>query len=366
MRILALVTEAFGGHGGIALYNRDLLTALCAYPPCSEVVAIPRLMSRAPEPLPAKLRYVIKGIGGKGIYTTTVLRMIRNGPFDLIVCGHLNLLPLASLLGFWLRAPTLLEIYGIDAWYPGALRFPNALVNRIDAFVSISEVTKERFLTWARPNRAQRFVLPNAIHAHLYTPAPKNPGLLERYGLKGKRVLMTLGRLSADERYKGVDEILELLPALARQFPNIAYLIVGDGDDRPRLEAKAGDLNIGDRVVFTGYVLENEKADHYRLADVFAMPSRGEGFGFVFLEAMACGIPVIAGALDGGREALRGGELGLLVDPAKPNEVAEAIVTALDRPKGIPVGLNYFSYENFSKRVHAMVDEIMNRSGPET
>ena len=89
------------------------------------------------------------------------------------------------------------------------------------------------------------------------------------------------------------------------------------------------------------------------------MPSRGEGFGFVFLEAVACGVPVIASCLDGGREAVRKGELGRLVDPTNPAEIRFAILDALAaRGKRIPEGLAYFSYANFERRTHAIIDEL--------
>jgi phosphatidyl-myo-inositol dimannoside synthase len=96
---------------------------------------------------------------------------------------------------------------------------------------------------------------------------------------------MTLGRLSKHEKYKGVDGILELMPALLKDIPNIAYLIVGDGTDRKRLEEKARSLGVHGHVVFAGYIPESEKAEHYRLADAYVMPGRGEGFGIVYLEA---------------------------------------------------------------------------------
>ncbi len=101
-----------------------------------------------------------------------------------------------------------------------------------------------------------------------------------------------------------------MLPSLAERIPGIAYLIVGDGDDRARLEAKAACLGVADRVVLAGFIPETAKADHYRLADAYVMPGWGEGFGIVYLEAMACGLPVLGSKLDGSREALREGDLG--------------------------------------------------------
>ena len=138
------------------------------------------------------------------------------------------------------------------------------------------------------------------------------------------------------------------------------HLVVGDGDDRPRLEAKVRSLGMGDRVVFTGYIPEGEKADHYRLADAYVMPGRGEGFGFVFLEAMACGIPVVGSTLDGSREALRQGALGILVDPHRPGDIQAGILAALKRPRGVvPEGLEYFSFENFEQRCHQILQHVI-------
>jgi glycosyltransferase involved in cell wall biosynthesis len=90
------------------------------------------------------------------------------------------------------------------------------------------------------------------------------------------------------------------------------------------------------------------------------MPSRGEGFGFVFLEAMASGIPVVASSIDGGREAVLDGALGILVDPGNREDLKRGILEALARPKGIPTGLDYFFFEKFEQRCHRFVRTILN------
>jgi len=361
MKALFLAMDAFGGVGGIALYNRDFLRALCAVPGVSEVVAVPRRMPLAPEALPPRLTYLTGALSGRGGYIRAVMGSLRKKPgFDLIACGHIKLLPMAFVAKWLTGVPLVLLIYGIDAWTPRYSKSTRYFLSRIDAVISISEITKQKFREWSHYAPEKIFILPNAIDQSSYGVGPKSAKLLERYGLGGKTVLMTLARLSAEEQYKGFDEILELLPALARQIPQVAYLIVGDGDDRPRLAARARSLGVGERVIFTGFIPEAQKADHYRLADVFVMPGRGEGFGFVFLEALACGIPAVGSRLDGSREALRQGALGILVDPRRPEDIRAGILKALKQPRGvIPAGLDYFSFENFEKRCHQIVQQVV-------
>ncbi len=361
MRILALVSDAFGGHGGRAKFNRDFLGALCAYPGVAEVVAVTRRQPLSLEPLPAKLTYVTNGINSKFKYLMTVLRRLATtGKYDLICCGHLNLLPLAYLAKLALGVPMLVIMHGTDAWQPTASRLSNLLIPQAEAFISVSEITKTRFLQWAKIDGEKVFILPNAVELQGYGVGPKDPALLQRYGLTGKTVLLTVSRLWPTDNYKGIDEVMELLPALAEEIPEIAYLIVGEGDDRPRLEAKARSLGVADRVVMAGFIEERDKAAHYRLAEAYVMPGWGEGFGIVYLEAMACGIPVLGSKLDGSREALRDGELGILVDPHDREDLRRGLLAVLQRPRGvIPPGLSYFSLENFNRRCQDIMEQIL-------
>jgi phosphatidyl-myo-inositol dimannoside synthase len=360
MRVLFLAMDAFGGLGGIAQYNRDFLRALGAAPQVSQVVAVPRRMPLAPETLPPKLTYLTGGASGRLAYIRAIISLLsQDSRFDLVCCAHIKLLSMAFLAKLIIGAPLVLMIYGVDAWTPRYCRLTKHLLPKIDAVISISDITKRKFMEWSRFNGKKIFILPNAVTQRHYGVGVKSPELLERYGLNGKTVLMTLGRLAPEEKYKGFDEIIEVLPALLPPIPDIVYLIVGDGDDRWRLEAKAQSLGVGDRVIFTGFIPEAEKADHYRLADAFVMPGRGEGFGFVFLEALACGIPVVGSRLDGSREALRDGALGILVDPRRPEEIQAGIREALQRPRGvIPAGLDYFSFENFTARCRQILQQI--------
>lgn len=347
MRILHIGTDSFGGYGGIALYNRELIAAMASHAEVDEVVVVPRIIVGERELLPAKVTFIAEAARGRLAF----LRALRHAgsAFDLVICAHVNLLPVARLV----TKHPLLMLYGIEAWKTLRDPWSNRLLRGVRGVISISDITRQRFAGWSH-YEGPSLLLPNSIRPEWYGIRPRNGELAARYHLEGKRVLMTLGRVVAAERYKGFDEVLEVLPDLDA---DVSYVIAGGGNDIPRLQRKAVALGVTDRVVFTGLFPEPEKADLYNLADVYVMPSRGEGFGFVFLEALACGAPVIASRLDGGREAVREGALGQLVDPTNPAEIRLAIVDALAAgEKRIPEGLAWFSYENFERRTHAVID----------
>ena len=365
MKILVLCTSAFGGRGGIAKFNRDLSRALTAEPLTAEITVRPWV---APvEPIgdnPQRIEYRAESAGSKLRYIQGALRskLSTSGPsFDGIICGHIDLLPVAVLVSWIQGAPLLLVLHGIDAWTPHSSALVRWSLPVVDHFVTVSQYTKERFLEWAPLQAEQGHVVPNCIDLDSYGPGPKREELLTRYGLHGRTVLLTLSRLSAGEQYKGHDEVLEVMPALAEEVPNLSYLICGDGDDRARLKAKAKRLGVEDRTVFAGYVPEEEKVDHYRLADAFVMPGRGEGFGIAYLEALACGVPVVASSADASQEAVLDGELGTVVDPSALGDIKSGILTALNESPGVPDRLRYFSVDRFRERWHRVVDDCFRK-----
>lgn len=354
MRVLVLCTDAFGGYGGIAQYNRDLAEAIARHPDVTEVVMLPRLVPAPMERLPEKIRFVEQAAKGLASYGMEVAKLLpKRHEFDLIICAHVNLLPFARLLS----ARPVLVVYGIEAWKPprrGVGRF----VRGAGAVWSISEITLRRLRRWSGYHGPSS-LLPNAIHLERYAVGPRDPELARRLGVEGKRVLLTFGRIVPAERYKGFDEVLEVLPQLVDTMPDLAYVIAGDGSDVGRLRAKAAALGVSDHVVFTGMVREEEKAALYRLADVYVMPSRGEGFGFVILEALASGVPVIASKIDGSFEAVREGMLGRVVNPSNPAEILAAIVDVLQTsPREVPPGLAHFAFDNFVSRVHSAMEGL--------
>ena len=360
-RALMLVTDAYGGAGGIAKFNRDVVESIAAMPECAEIVVIPRLVFTPIGAVPRRVRFLSAAAGGKLRFVGSVLAEVVCGRFQLVIAGHINLAPLGALLAFSNAAASMLIIHGIDAW----TRHRNAVVNwslaTFTFIVGVSKLTLSRFSSWTGVDSSRLKLLPNCVDLRQYGVGPKPGDLAELHGLANRTVMMTLGRLASGERYKGFDEIIEALPALAVSIPDIAYLICGDGQDRGRLEAKAGSLGVRDRVVFSGFVPEGKKADYYRLADAYVMPSQGEGFGIVLLEALACGIPVMGSRIDGSGEALLNGALGYLADPADPKDVERGILATLRRGRGdVPEALGYhYSRGVFAERAGAIVREAL-------
>jgi phosphatidyl-myo-inositol dimannoside synthase len=155
-----------------------------------------------------------------------------------------------------------------------------------------------------------------------------------RHGLTGRFVVLTVGRLV--ER-KGQDTVLRALPSVAREVPNVVYLVVGSGPYEERLRSLARELAVEDRVIFCGRVPESELAAYYHVCDAFAMISRElpddtEGFGIVFMEAAACGKPALGGRSGGVPDAIVDGKTGLLVEPTAVDQVAAAIVRLAQDP----------------------------------
>jgi glycosyltransferase involved in cell wall biosynthesis len=367
-RIVALVTDAFGGRGGIAAYNRNLLQAACRHPAVQEVVALPRSIVYELEPMPANLRFEAGAAGGKLRYAAAVAALGgRLARADLVLCGHLHLLPFAHALGMRFRCPVLPVVYGFEAWRPTSHVSANWLCRRLESFVAIRKYTADRLMRWAGIPDARFYYLPNCVDLASFGGGPKRPDLVAKYGLADRTVIVTTGRLDSSEKNKGFDEVIEALPGVLEDVPDAVYLAVGDGDDRPRLEQKARTLGVADRVVFAGYVPETEKADHYRLADVVAMPGSDPLFDrypyrFAFLEALACGIPVVGSQLDDPSERDDPDAKALLVqvDAHDGRAIRRGILDALTRRgRGIHPLLHKFGYDAFESRAHAILTDVL-------
>ena len=148
--------------------------------------------------------------------------------------------------------------------------------------------------------------------------------------LAGRKVLLTVGRLISSEPGKGVDAVIRALPEVLKHSPDLLYVVIGEGDLKPHLEKLAQDSAVQDHVLFAGQQTAENLRRYYSRADLYVMPSRQEGFGLVFLEAMASGKPVMAANFGGAAEIIQEGRTGFLVDPDHPAQLADRLVRLLE------------------------------------
>ncbi len=171
-------------------------------------------------------------------------------------------------------------------------------------------------------------LIENGVDTQRFRPVPRRENLAARYGLHEEFVFISVCRLL---QKKGVDHALCAFARILKDEPESRFLIVGEGPFQPELERIAAELAITDQVIFAGAVPDDQLIDHYALGDVFVMPNRRlpngdtEGFGLVFLEANACGLPVIAGLDGGSTDAVRDRVNGLLVDGHSVDAIASAM-----------------------------------------
>lgn len=369
MRALVLVSDAFGGRGGIALYNRHFLRALCSHPALQEVVALPRVINYDVEEMPKNLVYEFSASRSVLFFLWACLKQLRrNRDYKFIICGHLHLLPVAFFLKFFFRCPVIPLTYGVEAWTPTSRKLTNYLASKIEKFITIRKLTGNRFQKWANIHNSSFLYLPNCIDNTAYGMGEKRDDLIKKYDIQGSCVVMSAGRLDSGniDKNKGFDEMLELIPELRRSLPNLKYLIVGDGDDKGRLQQKAVDLEIDELVIFVGYIPEAQKADYYRLADVFVMAGSNPifdtyPFRFVFLEALACGIPVVGCRLTDENELndLLANKLVFQVDPNNQSDIRRGIIDALEAGTGFKEGIEEFYYSSFENTLHKYIDGLL-------
>jgi phosphatidyl-myo-inositol dimannoside synthase len=277
---------------------------------------------------------------------------------DLVLLGHLHFAPV--LLGVPLvhRTPTFVFAYGREAW-KGLPVVTRQALQRATRILSISQFTRRALIDRHGVSADRVVLLPCTVDDRRFRILEVPGDLRARYDLTGfDQLLLTVGRLDSDCSYKGIDRVLRVLPRLLAEFPRLRYAVVGDGDDRPRLEALCRELKLEEHVRFLGRVPEEDLVPLYNAATAFTMPSTGEGFGIVFLEAMACGVPVVAGNRDASAEALAGGDLGVIVDPLDEEALAAGLRGALTR-EGHPLFrdrltlraamLERFGYETFRR-----------------
>jgi glycosyltransferase involved in cell wall biosynthesis len=286
---------------------------------------------------------------------------------NIVILSHANLL----LVGFFIKlfspkTKLILIAHGIEVWEPFT-GIRKRMLLKCDKILAVSQYTKDVLIQLNKVSRLKLQVLNNCLDPFLEEPVnkEKDAGLLAKYHISGAdRVLMTLTRLAAKERYKGYDIVIESLCKLKATYPRLKYLIVGKYDEaeKQRLDKMITAHQLEGQVIFAGFVPDEALADHFNLADIYIMPSEKEGFGIVFIEAMYYNKPVIAGNRDGSVDALLNGQLGLLVNPVSEEEITSAIKKMiLDKEQYLPdqkLLMQNFSYPVYKNKWKEILEDL--------
>lgn len=367
MNVLVLATKYFG-LGGAEAYARMFAEGVAAGGNRVDVLS---LLDGEASDRTCPGRY----LGDQGGRSTPlsqarfVAQAVRHAPGrDLIVCSHVALGPVGHLLRRLYRVPYLIIGYGIDVWGPLGPRRETAL-RRAARVVALSHFTARQVASVHRVPETRLAVIHPAVDPVLLREA----SAAAPRGARDCVTLLTVARLAAQERYKGCDTVISALPAVLSEAGRVRYVIAGDGDDLPRLRALAGAQDVATAVLFAGRVQQRELPALYRDGDIFVMPSvaerraagwTGEGFGIVYIEASAFGLPVIAGNGGGAPEAVQDGVTGYVVDGRDAGAVAAALIRLIkDRPLRERIGAagrqwvaERFTFERFVKDAAAVVE----------
>ncbi|MGK7945076.1 MAG: glycosyltransferase family 4 protein [Microcystaceae cyanobacterium] len=322
--------EIFSQEGGIQAYVKDIFRAYQALQDKSALnaqVFLLRDETGCENPFVSKrfkfayLKTLPAWKGRLNLASSLVRALIRHRP-QQVFCGHINLAPLVALLCKPLGIPYTVLTYGKEVWQPLPSLQQKAL-SQANQIWTISRYSRDRLCQSNHISPEQVQILPCVVDEKCFTIGQKSPELRKKYNLGDSKVLMTVARLWSGDIYKGVDVTIRALPKILPAFPDLKYLVIGRGDDQPRLEGLAKELGVADQVIFAGFVPTEDLIEHYRLADAYIMPSQ-EGFGIVYLEAMCCGVPVLSGDNDGSADPLQDGLMGWRVPHRDPDAVAQA------------------------------------------
>jgi len=350
MDSLLLTPDLFTGDGGITRILRLYLKALCEISVTGDAVRVVSLNDRLIDS--ADLRRYSNGrlaewevcSRSKAHFCGAAIRMgLRS---NRIVCGHVGQLPIAwAAAKLWRRTPYYLVAHGIEVWRPFSFLERRA-IRGARRVLCVSEFTRGQLLENCRIPPERAVILPNALDPRLDTRTPV-------FAAGPSPVILTVSRLSAADSYKGIDQLIAAMPAVREQVPLARLRIVGRGDGLPALQRLAQDLVLGDAVEFAGYVSDSELHGEFRRCRMFALPSQKEGFGLVYLEAMAHGRPSL-GARSGGVPEVITPDTGILAEYGDVPGIAAGLVAALRREWPIEPLLeraHMFSYLRFRERL---------------
>ena len=322
--------------GGVQRAGRHLAAVLSEFAANRAMEC--RLLSLNDSPEPHRMsvgnrEFVFTGCArGKGQFTTTALRTARRRA-KLVLAAHANLGPVAAAMRLVARSlKTVVCTHGIEVWEPLSPIRRRAL-RGADLVLAPSRSTAEHVVEQQGVSADKIKVLPWALDPQFEALLTVQPQPVPPPNFPPGRVILTVGRWAESERYKGMDTLITTLPRLLPRWPDLQLVIVGDGDDRPWLEHLTERNGVRRHVAFLAGLSHEALSACYAACEIFALPSAAEGFGLVYLEAMARGKPVIGGAHGGAPEVIEDGKTGYLVQHGDAVQLATSIEALLAHPE---------------------------------
>jgi phosphatidyl-myo-inositol dimannoside synthase len=362
-RLLLLLPDAFEHAGGIQMFCRTLCLAAgnWAKDTGAYVSAIALNDSIAPdERYVAGLENYYGAGSGKLKFVARYLREMTQHRYDWTIFAHVSLSSLAAPVKLFNPAAKICIVtYGLEVWRPLS-RIHSQALRRADVVLAISDYTKNELIKHTAVPPEKIRIFPCALDPY-WDIAPIRTELESI-----PPILLSVARLSKDDHYKGVDNVIRSLPKVLRDTGPVEYRIVGQGDDVLRLRALAQRLGVGRYVNFMGGLSDTELREQYRCCSVFILPSKEEGFGIVFLEAMAHAKPVIGGAHGGTTSVVENGETGILLDNSDVPGIAHSITRLLGDPvlrekfgrAGYRRLLDHFTFSMFEQHFSSLCSSL--------
>ena len=322
---------AFSKTGGIEQFNKNIIASLHQLNIESDIISVYDEQCIDTYTTPK----TFKGFGGNKVkYLLSLWLFARK--YNVFIIGHINLAwPVYLIKILNPTAKLILIAHGVEVW-DTQKRMSLWLLKTTNYILAVSHYTKSRLLNNIPEIEEDKIkILPNAVDPFFEYPIDfvRPDYLLKRYNInENEKILLTIARLSSEEQYKGYDVVINSLKQIINEGYTVKYLIVGKADniELERINNLIVANGLTESVILTGFIPLSELVDHYLLAEIFVLPSSGEGFGIVFIEALACGLKVIAGNKDGSVDALLNGKLGSLVDPHSPVVLAKEIIHSLN------------------------------------
>jgi len=331
---LALITQDFPPEmGGIQTYSYEIAKRLA--PRCEEFVLIAPDKPNA-QAVDSQLDFEVLRVKTPNTLLGTlgalrVVRFLKKRKIDHIFHAQWQTLPISVFARKrGLVCSVTVAAHGREYIFNpfsgtkvGAKLYENYkkyLITKVDYFLPVSRYTSGILEQYSIPAKQQTVVM-NGTNPNLFFPINNN-ALKEKYGYTGKQIILTTARLI---KAKGLDTILRAIPNLVSEFPDLQYLIVGEGPYKADLERLTTDLGMEAHVKFTGRIPYEKVNEYYNLCDIYVMLSEIEAFGIVYLEAAACGKPSIGSRIGGIPDAIIENETGLLVEAGQSEELIEAI-----------------------------------------